>query len=355
MSAGGALVVPLPVRGRRRRSPALDFGPLAQLAADPRVTDLTVTCDGAVWADRGRGMERAATVIPLSDPAVLRDLAVRLCAQLQCRLDEARPIADAGAPDGTRIHAVIAPIVPQGAALSIRFPDTVAADLDALAAGGLCPRAWVPMLTCLVRRRANILITGGTGAGKTTLLKALLARADPADRIVTVEETRELACVPHPHVVSLVTRAANVEGAGAVGLPELVKATLRMRPDRVVVGECRGEEIVDVLRALNSGHRGSLTTVHANGVGQVPARLTSLGLLAGVEPAALAMLAASAFDVVLHVERAPGARRLVQLGMLAGEGGRLRGRVALRWNGVGLGVAGEAWERFAGRWARVGP
>ena len=191
------------------------------LARDGTVTDVVVTCDGAVWIDCGRGMQFAHTAIPLHDPHVLRDFAVRLCAQLGCRLDESQPIADASAPDGTRVHAVVAPIVPHGASVSIRFPDRVAPDLDVLARLGMCPAPWVPLLRLLVQGRANVLITGGTGVGKTTLLKALLACCAPEERIVTVEEVRELHAVPHAHTVSLVARAANVEGKGAVGLPDL--------------------------------------------------------------------------------------------------------------------------------------
>lgn len=328
----------------------LELGPLAPIGADARVTDIVVTCDGTVWFDGGHGMQLAHTAIPLDDPAVVRDLAVRLCAQLGKRLDEAQPIADAAADDGTRVHAVIAPIVPQGASISIRFPDRARADLDALAATGMFPPQWTPMLRMLVRMKANMLVSGATGTGKTTLLKALLAACAPNERIVTVEEVRELASVPHPHVVSLVARDANVEGAGDVGLPALVKATLRMRPDRIVVGEVRGEEVVDLLRALNSGHRGSLSTIHADGVDRVPARLVSLGMLADVEPAALERLADGAFDVLIHLERANGRRRIAQIGMLDCRDGHLRGRQAVGRGATEETVIGPAWSDFLRRW-----
>lgn len=333
---------------------ALQLGPLERFARDGTVTDVVVTCDGAVWIDCGRGMQLAHTAIPLHDPHVLRDFAVRLCAQLGCRLDESQPIADASAPDGMRVHAVVAPIVPHGASVSIRFPDRVAPDLDVLARLGMCPAPWVPLLRLLVQGRANVLITGGTGVGKTTLLKALLACCRPEERIVTVEEVRELHAVPHAHTVSLVARAANVEGKGAVGLPDLVKATLRMRPDRVVVGECRGEEVADLLRALNSGHRGSFTTVHADSVSRVPGRLIALGLLAGLEPRATAMLADGAFDVLLHLERGSQCRRIAQIGMVQCVDGRLCGRVVAQWSGTGDAVAGEAWSDFVAQWKERG-
>nr|WP_129896843.1 ATPase, T2SS/T4P/T4SS family [Bifidobacterium pseudolongum] len=332
----------------------MQLGPLERFARDGTVTDVVVTCDGTVWIDCGRGMQLAHTAIPLHDPHVLRDFAVRLCAQLGCRLDESRPIADASAPDGTRVHAVVAPIVPHGASISIRFPDRVSPDLEVLARLGMCPAPWVPLLRLLVQGRANVLITGGTGVGKTTLLKALLACCAPQERIVTVEEVRELHAVPHAHTVSLVARAANVEGKGAVGLPDLVKATLRMRPDRVVVGECRGEEVADLLRALNSGHRGSFTTVHADSVARVPGRLIALGLLAGLEPRATAMLADGAFDVLLHLERGSQCRRIAQIGMVQCVDGRLRGRVVAQWSGTGNAVAGEAWSDFVAQWKTRG-
>jgi len=338
----------------QQTAPALQLGPLERFARDGTVTDVVVTCDGAVWIDCGRGMQLAHTAIPLHDPHVLRDFAVRLCAQLGCRLDESQPIADASAPDGTRVHAVVAPIVPHGASVSIRFPDRVAPDLDVLARLGMCPAPWVPLLRLLVQGRANVLITGGTGVGKTTLLKALLACCRPEERIVTVEEVRELHAVPHAHTVSLVARAANVEGKGAVGLPDLVKATLRMRPDRVVVGECRGEEVADLLRALNSGHRGSFTTVHADSVSRVPGRLIALGLLAGLEPRATAMLADGAFDVLLHLERGSQCRRIAQIGMVQCVDGRLCGRVVAQWSGTGDAVAGEAWSDFVAQWKERG-
>jgi len=224
------------------------FGLLNDVASDPQVTDLAVTCNGRVWADRGNGMRETVLRVPFRSPQVVREYAVQLCAQLGRRLDDACPIADAASPDGIRVHAVIAPLVPQGAAISIRFPDRTMASLRHLSQLGVFPAAWLPMFVGLVRRHATVLITGGTGVGKTTLLKALLAQCDVNERIVTVEEVRELGELGRGDHVSLVTREANVEGVGAISLTDLVKATLRMRPDRVVLGECRGAEIVDLLR-----------------------------------------------------------------------------------------------------------
>ena len=309
------------------------FGLLNDVASDPQVTDLAVTCNGRVWADRGNGMRETVLRVPFRSPQVVREYAVQLCAQLGRRLDDACPIADAASPDGIRVHAVIAPLVPQGAAISIRFPDRTMASLRHLSQLGVFPAAWLPMFVGLVRRHATVLITGGTGVGKTTLLKALLAQCDVNERIVTVEEVRELGELGRGDHVSLVTREANVEGVGAISLTDLVKATLRMRPDRVVLGECRGAEIVDLLRAFNSGHHGGMTTVHADGVNRVPSRLISLGLLAGVSPQALAMLAAGAFDAVVHLERVNGQRRITQIGELRVAHGELAGTPLAVWNG----------------------
>ncbi|PLS28729.1 pilus biosynthesis protein [Bifidobacterium parmae] len=356
---------------------AIAFGPLDAIVRDPQVTDVAVTCDGRVWADDGNGMRERRPRIPFRDPRTVRDYAVRLCAQLGRRLDDARPIADASSGDGIRVHAVIAPIVPYGASLSIRLPDRTTATLPDLCRRGLFPASWLPVLRGLVARRATLLVTGGTGAGKTTLLKALLAECASTERVVTVEEVRELGVLPIDDHVSMITREANVEGAGAVGLPELVKATLRMRPDRVVLGECRGEEVADLLRAYNSGHHGGMTTLHADGVARVPSRLVALGLLAGLAPAATAMLVRDAFDAVLHLERAGGRRHIAQIGLMgvspdaiaggAADGtpgvlsdgmaagmargdGVLAGLPLAVWTGSGQPSYAPHWPRFADRW-----
>lgn len=334
-----------------RRSGTVRFGPLAPLADDPQVTDVAVTCDGTVWADRGDGMREHRLDVPLDCAQVLRDYAVQLCSQLGRRLDDASPIADASTPDGIRVHAVIAPLVPSGASLSIRFPDRSGATIERLQAAGMMPALWAALLHRLVAMRASLLITGGTGAGKTTLLRALLAASAWRERIITVEEVRELGDFAHPNHVSLATREANVEGAGAVGLAQLVKATLRMRPDRIVLGECRGEEIADLLRAFNSGHRGGMATLHADGVARVPSRLAALGMLAGMTPETMAMFAEGAFDAVLHLERVAGRRMITQIGRLAvGEDGRLRGQPLSAWDGVHAPWTAAEWTPFIRRW-----
>ncbi|KAB7788860.1 CpaF family protein [Bifidobacterium cebidarum] len=332
---------------------AFSLGLLDELATDPAITDVAVTCDGRVWADSGGGMQEHQLAIPFRSPQVVREYAVQLCAQLGRRLDDACPIADASSVEGVRVHAVIAPLVPQGASISIRFPAGKAMSLLQLARNQMFPMDWLPLLQGLVRRKATILITGGTGSGKTTLVKALLAHCERTERIVTVEEIRELGDFGHANHVSLIGREANVEGAGAVSLTDLVKATLRMRPNRVVLGECRGEEIVDLLRAFNSGHHGGMTTLHADSVNRVPSRLVSLGLLADITPQAMAMLAEDAFDVVLHVERTNGHRHIAQIGRLRTVSGELQGMPLAAWPGSGMPTYEPEWLQFLMAWSAM--
>lgn len=293
----------------------IDFGILQEFVIDPRLTDMVITENGRIWLDYGDGLKEKIPRIPMNNPSVLRRYAVWICAQLGKRLDDARPIADVSSASGIRIHAVLAPIVSMGAVIAVRFPSQGVCNLDMLYKKGMYSLSVKNILSLLVRMRANILITGSTGSGKTTLMRALLSEADSNDRIVSVEETREL-CGFKGDYVSLSTRESNVEGKGEICLPELVKATLRMRPDRIVLGECRGEEIADLLRVFTSGHHGGMTTLHADDVYKVPARLMSLGLLAGLQPRALCALAAGAFDVVIHVERMNNKRMIHEIGVL---------------------------------------
>lgn len=338
-----------------KRECDIDFGILQNFAENCSVTDMVVTEDGRVWVDKGEGLKEKSTRVPLSNPSVLREYSVWLCAQLGKRLDDACPVADASSESGIRIHAVISPIVSKGAALSIRFPALQHYDLATLSDIGMMPKEILLVLEKLVKMRANILITGSTGSGKTTLMKALLSAANAQDRIVSVEEVRELGNIAVHHV-SLSVREANVEGAGAVGLPQLVKATLRMRPDRIILGECRGEEIADLLRVFTSGHHGGMTTLHADEVDRVPARLMALGLLAGLKPEALCSLAAGAFDVIIHVQRAiDGKRYIRELGVLQSiNGGEvLKGISILRVNKDSKHMSIEIfpeWNVFAKKW-----
>ncbi|MFP5348123.1 MAG: TadA family conjugal transfer-associated ATPase [Actinomycetes bacterium] len=316
-------------------------GPLQRLLDEPGVTDVLVNGHEQVWVDRGDGLCRVH--VSLEGEQELRALAVRLAAATGRRLDEANPYVDARLPDGSRLHAVLPPLSPAGTLLSLRVTSKRTFALRDLVALGSVPLEWVPVLTRVVRGRLSFLVSGGTGSGKTTVLSTLLGLADPADRVLLVEDAAELR-PDLPHVVRLEARHGNVEAAGEVTQQELVRQALRMRPDRIVVGECRGEEVRDLLAALNTGHEGGCGTVHANAARDVPARLDALGALAGMDRVAVATQAASALDVVLHLERRAGRRRLVEVGVVARKGEAVAVEPALVWpDATAPPVKAEAW------------
>lgn len=290
------------------------FGELAPHAADTRVTDLFLNGAGGLFVDRGAGAEPVAGWT--ASEREVRELAVRLVALGGRHLDDQAPCVDVRLASGVRVHAVLAPVATGGTAVSVRIPRVRAADLDDLGRLGAIDEAQRLWLEQIVAARKNVLITGGTGTGKTTMLAALLAHVPPGERIVTIEDVAELR-PRHPHHVSLEARQPNLEGIGAITVARLVRESLRMRPDRLIVGECRGEEIRDLLTALNTGHDGGAGTLHASGLADVPARLEALGALAGMDPPALARQAVSAFAYVLHLVRpSGGVRRLAQVGVL---------------------------------------
>ncbi|WP_265520320.1 TadA family conjugal transfer-associated ATPase [Oerskovia flava] len=337
---------------RAARAELYGAGPLQPLLEDPRVTDVLVNAPDEIWVDRGAGLERVDLV--LGTPEDVRALAVRLAAAGGQRLDDASPLVDARLPDGTRLHAVVAPVCEQGAVISLRVLRAHAFTLDELVARRALPPAWGPVLRGLVAGRANMLVSGGTGTGKTTLLAALLSLVPGDERVVCVEEARELA-PDHPHVVPLTARRPNVEGAGGVELTDLVRNALRMRPDRIVLGECRGAEVREVLMALNTGHDGGLATIHANAVAVIPARLEALAALAGMGRAAVAAQAAGGLDVVLHLRRdragGVGRRYLAEIGRVTRtDDGELRVEVAATWDGAGEPVTGPTFEEIRSRW-----
>jgi pilus assembly protein CpaF len=306
---------------RRLRADLVGAGPLEALLADPLVTDVIVNGPAEVFVDRGDGLERVD--VRFTDADAVRALAVRLAGAAGRRIDEAVPWVDASMPGGVRLHAVLPPIAPTGPLLSLRVLSRRPMSMAMLVEAGAVPPELISWLRQLVLRRVSFLVTGGTGAGKTTVLAALLSLVPPDHRIVVVEDTEELR-PEHPHVVRLVTRTANVEGVGAVGLDTLVRQALRMRPDRLVVGEVRGAEVVDLLTALNTGHDGGCGTVHANSSADVPARLEALGVAAGLDRAAVHSQVAAGLRVVVHLHRSAGRRRVAEVAVVRREGDVVR-------------------------------
>jgi pilus assembly protein CpaF len=286
------------------------LGPLAAVVADPAATDVFVTGDGVVWADSGAGAQRVPGV--RLQPAAARALAVGLIAAGGRHVDEATPCADVRLGDGMRVHVALPPVAWGGTAISVRLPRV---SRVTLADAGL-DAATVRVLQTALDERDTVLFTGATGSGKTTLMAAWLSESLASDRIVIIEDVAE-APIEHPHLVALECRQPNLEGAGGVDLARLVREALRMRPDRLVVGECRGAEIREFLAALNTGHRGGAGTLHANSLRDVPARLEAVGMIAGLAPEALARQAMSGIDLIVHLERVPGGGRRATLGRFA--------------------------------------
>ncbi|AJE83365.1 MULTISPECIES: TadA family conjugal transfer-associated ATPase [Streptomyces] len=328
----------------RLRAELIGAGPLDRLLADPEVTDVLVSAPNRVWVDRGTGLELTGVTFP--DAATVRRLAQRLAAVAGRRLDDARPWVDARLPDGTRLHAVLPPVAVGATCLALRVVRPRAFTLDELVAAGTVPPGGDRILRALLDARLSYLISGGTGSGKTTLLAALLGLVGPAERIVLAEDSAELR-PEHPHVVRLEARPANQEGAGLVTLQDLVRQALRMRPDRLVVGEVRGPEVVHLLAALNTGHEGGCGTVHANAAADVPARLEALGTAAGLDRAALHSQLAAALSVVIHLVRDRGGRRrLAEVHVLRRDASGLVETVpALRWGTKGFSYE-AGWPRL---------
>lgn len=288
-------------------------GPLAMLLDDPGVSDVVVNGPDEVFVDRGAGLEPVP--VRFSDAEDVRRLAVRLANAAGRRLDDAVPWVDAALPDGTRLHAVLPPIAPEGPLLSLRVLGRRTPSLADLVESSTIPASLLDTLRQVIDARLSFLVTGGTGAGKTTVLSALLSMVGERERLVLVEDTAELA-PRHPHAVRLLARPANVEGAGQVCLDDLVRQAMRMRPDRLVVGEVRGPEVVDMLAALNTGHEGGSATVHANAARDVPARVEALAMAAGLNQAAVRSQLVAGLDVVIHVVRQSGRRRLAEIAVV---------------------------------------
>lgn len=320
---------------------------LAPLLRLPGITDILVNST-RVWVDCGRGVE------PIDDgfssEEEVRALAITMAAICGKRLDDAVPIVDGILPMGVRVHAVIPPLSGEGTIISLRIPARGGLTLEQMRKGASIDDTTQQILSRMLEVRCNVLISGATGSGKTTLLSALLSSISVNERLICIEEISELHPA-HPHVVHLQARQANTQGRGEVSLSELVRAAMRMRPDRIILGECRGGEVRDIMSALNTGHRGSFATIHANTPAEVPARLSALGALAGMSAEATHVQARAAFDLVVHMERSMGSygntgRRVAQIGVFGLERGELTCSCAYRIDRRGRGSTGPAWEEL---------
>lgn len=318
------------------------LGPLQELTRDPSVTDIFVNAPDSVWVDRGRGIERVPVMFEGEAP--LRALACRLVAAGGRRLDDGSPCVDVRLAGGYRVHAVLPPVSTSGTLLSVRIRRERVFTMAEMRAGGMFGPLVQTVLERVVERRLSFLVSGATGSGKTTLLSTLLGLCPAEERLVLIEDASELNPV-HPHVVALESRHGNLEGGGTVDLGELVRQALRMRPDRLVVGECRGAEVRELLTAMNTGHSGGGGTIHANTAAAVPARLTALGALAGMGADAVRLQAASALDVVIHVGRTSRGREVQCVGVFSDGPDGLAVAPAL----VEGGSPGPAWPALAAR------
>lgn len=320
---------------------------LAPLLRLPGITDILVNST-RVWVDCGRGVE------PIDDgfssEEEVRALAITMAAICGKRLDDAVPIVDGILPMGVRVHAVIPPLSGEGTIISLRIPARGGLTLEQMRKGASIDDTTQQILSRMLEVRCNVLISGATGSGKTTLLSALLSSISVNERLICIEEISELHPA-HPHVVHLQARQANTQSRGEVSLSELVRAAMRMRPDRIILGECRGGEVRDIMSALNTGHRGSFATIHANTPAEVPARLSALGALVGMSAEATHVQARAAFDLVVHMERSMGSygntgRRVAQIGVFGLERGELTCSCAYRIDRRGRGSTGPAWEEL---------
>lgn len=286
------------------------FGPLQPLIEDDSVDDIVVNGPDRIYTER-QGRLAAESIRFSGDAHILR-VAQRILAPLGRRLDESTPMVDARLPDGSRVNAIIPPLALDGPCLSIRKFRKKPLSAEQLVAGGTVSQDIITALQKRVHERANILVIGGTGSGKTTFLNMISQWAEPSERVITIEDAAELR-LEHEHVVRLETRPPNLEGERAVAARDLVRNALRMRPDRIIVGEVRGDEVLDMLQAMNTGHDGSMTTLHANGPRDAIHRLQLLAGFAGFAGDAATFMhqVASALDVIVHVSRLSDGRRRV--------------------------------------------
>lgn len=299
------------------------MGPLAPLMLDNDISDILVNGPKDIWIDRHGRLEK--TGVEFDDADHIRRFLDRIISQQGRHLDASSPMVDAKLPDGSRLHAVIPPLIADGAVISIRRFRADDVGPEALVRSGFMSQTILETLQLAVKAGINIVVAGSAAAGKTTLLNALSHSIPSAQRVVTIEETSELR-LSHPHIVSLESRPINMEGRGGVSLRELVRNALRMRADRIIVGEVRGGEVMDMLQAMNVGHEGSLTTVHANSIHDVLRRLEALALMSDVDipRESVREMIASAIQLVVHATRfQDGSRRITSVGEVVFDGEKL--------------------------------
>lgn len=369
-SGAAALIAPREREGLIERlvDEVFGFGPLEGMIRDETITEIMVNGPRRIYFERDGHLFRSAQ--SFSDASQLRALIDRILGPLGRRIDEASPMVDARLPQGHRVHAVIPPLSLDGPLLTIRKFTEHVITLDEMMDAGSLPRSVRTFFRWAVRARKSIAVSGGTGSGKTTLLNALSCEIPKDERIITIEDSAELRFLEHPHVVRLEARPRNAEGTGEVTIRDLVANALRMRPDRIVVGECRGAEALDMLQAMNTGHDGSLTTLHANSPEEAVSRLAMLVRFGADLPVdVIEENIAHALDLIVQVERcADGSRRVASAAELSfdrdarrcevsmlferdGAGGALRWRRVPEWVGRWARVAGAATEREVGEWA----
>ncbi len=279
------------------------------MLSNPNITDILVNGHKEVWIDQGQGLEK--TKLTFLNEESVRSLVQRLALSTGRRLDQSQPYVDAQLSKSIRLHAVLSPIANPGTVISLRIHRPQILSLDELVINKTITTSQKDFLNELIKNQKSFVICGGTGSGKTTLLNSLLSEVNRNQRILIIEDSRELN-PQHPHVVSLEGRPANIEGMGLITMKDLIKQSLRMRADRLIIGEVRGAEVIDWLSALNTGHTGSAGTIHANSIQEVIIRFESLGLMAGLSKEVIHSQLRTALDYVIHIERQSDGQRQVR-------------------------------------------
>ena len=326
---------------------AVGLGPLERLMTDPLVSEIMVNSASDIFVERKGKLQQVP--LAFSDDNAIRNVIERIVAPLGRRIDESSPLVDARLPDGSRVNAIIPPVALKGPSITIRRFNRTVMTPATLVQNASASAAMMEFLRISVEQHKSIIVSGGTGSGKTTLLNVLSNLIPQGERLITIEDAAELK-LNHPHLVSLESRPPNAEGRGAITIRDLVKNALRMRPDRIIVGECRGAEALDMAQAMNTGHEGSMTTVHANTPRDVLSRLEVLMLMAGLDlpVTALREQIASAVDLIIHQARfSDGSRRITSITEVCGvESGKIQSHEIFRFEQTGIGADGKIIGRF---------